>query len=673
LWGGYRFAAGLPDRVQQARLDEGSQRQASWSPISGFAEACRSNVPTAAGVLLLDITATPLAADAVSRTGPEVFGGPYDVDWPNQAAFAYALYPRSVVAMGHLPSASPVGASARFVALWDQVSYRSGVARADTAAALRQLLNIPRVSVVCSYSDPLGDHGWLFAMPGAASVEPGAGSPSPSLTGAGLALTLLGLACLWVIGAMILGGLGLSNSRPGLWASAALPMGCAAITVEMLVFSVSGIRWSLPPLLIPWSVPGALILWNHRALARRMLAWRPGLARIDRYELAGFSALIGILVVVAGASPLVPPQSDGFNLYYFKANAFFNDGSVIPYYGHAADLLFSFPGHPPLVPLIVSWLYLFIGHVQERSTLLLWPALYASLLGSLYVLVRTRTGRKFALAYVLTAAFVAPALLGEAAGSGYTDMPLALYLLLGAGCLWLWAHPARDSWVLVAVSGVFLGAALMTKEEGLVATLAVAAATPLLRWSRRGVSWDAIPPALSTAAVAAAVASPWIALRLVYRLPVLTVDLGSKVDSVVHRLLPAAVGLSSRAGPQLAVAIVVVVAAIIAVRRGRQTVDEVIDRPGQFVASIALMMLAGDMLALAMAPVGIDHQVSIAGTRLVSQAVPLLLLALVQPWRVVVAAAFPGQGNGEGQAEQRDDLSRSAAAADRPAVHAGSV
>jgi hypothetical protein len=645
LWGAYRYATALPDRVQQASLDEASRRQTSWSPISGFAQACATNVPNPARVLLMDITDRPLVTDPTTRTGPAAFGAPDDVDWPNQAAFTYAVYPRSVVSLGHLPPDFQIAdLTTPYVALWDQADYRSGAARADSNAAHQQLAGSPHLGIICSYSDRFGDSGWMFAVNGAlAPVAPGGPGPQ-SLTASGLGLTVLGLVVLWAIGALILGTLGVSILSPGLWAAAALPMGCVAVTLQMLAFSVSGIRWSLAALLFPWIVPAALIAWRRPTWLRRLLSWRFRLSGFDRYEIIAIAGLIGSLVVVAGASPLALPQSDGFNLYYLKANAFFTDSGVLPFYRHASELLFSFPAHPPLIPLIVTWLYLFIGHVEERSTLLLWPALYVSLLGTLYVLVRSHASRHQALWYVLVASLVASGLRVEATGSGFTDMPLALFLLLGAGCLWLWAGSNR-TWVLPVAGGIFLGAAILTKEEGLLGTGAALAASPLLTWVRGKFRWGVLWPGLLAGATAASVASIWITLRLTYRLPVLTIDLGAKLGSVGHRLLPAFTGLGLRAGLQVLLT-AVVIAGVIVVRR-RPSLRQIFDGRFQFLAAMVLALVAGDVLALAMTPVEIGHQVSITAGRLITQVMPLILLALMQPWRVLLEATPAVQTTGE--------------------------
>jgi hypothetical protein len=648
LWSGYRDVAELPNRVHQARLDEISQRQTTWSPISGFAQACATSLPNGTGVTLMDITDRTLVTDPATRTGPAAFGAPDDVDWPNQAAFAYAIYPRSVVSLGHLPPAfQVVDVTTPYIALWEQAAYRSSAARADSVAAHQQLSNSPQVGLICSYSDRLSNSGSIFATKGSVAPVPRTVQAPQSLAGIGVASTMFGLGILWAIGALILGALGIRKSWPGLWAAAALPMGCVAVTVQMLTLSIAGVRWSLAALLIPWIVIASVIAWRRPTWMRQLLTWRFTLPRFDRYEIAALAGLVVSIVLVAGSSPLALPQSDGFNLYYFKANAFFTDGSVVPYYKHAAEFLYSFPAHPPLIPLSVTWLYLFIGQVQERSTLLLWPALYVSLLGTLYALVRTRTSRKQALWYVLFASFVAFGLRGEATGSGYTDMPLAVFLLLGAGCLWLWVGYSRGAGALVAAGGVFLGAALLTKEEGLLDTMAALAAMLLLTWNRSKFRWGVLWPGLGAGAIALAVASIWMAVRLAYRLPNLTVDLGAKLDFVGQRLLPAITGLGLRAAPQLMLA-VIVIAGVILVRRRDPSFGQIFDRRFQFLAAMVLLMLAGDVLGLALAPLEIHYQVSVTASRLVMQAMPLILLALVEPWRHLVEATPSIQSNRKG-------------------------
>lgn len=635
----------LPQKITAARTDESDLRAVTWSPIYGFAQACAPRLQAGAGILLLDPTARAEVTDPATRTGPAAFGDPNDVDWPNQAAFAYAVYPHSVTPLGHLPQgpALPV-APGGYVAVWQQADYRSTAAQSQAATGLRALGTSSQLVELCSYADRWGNRGSIFGPPplaGPADPDP-VTPPSHGSLGAYVG-SLVGLAFLCVIGAALLS---LAGAQMGwLFVAAALPLGCLAVCMEMLAFSVAGVRWSAPLLLLLWLPLFALGLWRVRRRLPRQVMWRAALSGLGQRwgSLEGTErmavvalALLGCLVTAAASLGL--PASDGFNIYYFKARAFFVDGSVIPYYRSAGQLLFSFPGHPPLIPLSVSWLYLVIGHVDEHATLLLWPALYASLLAAIYALVRTVVSRQAALWYTFAAALVAYGLTSLAVGSGYTDMPLALFLLLGAGSLWGWAGSERRWSGSLVQAGLFLGAAALTKEEGLLAALVVLTAILILTWRQAGLRM-ALGAASQAGVVFAVVVMMWLVLRRAYQLPVLTVDLGARLEFVVGRLIPAIAGVGVRALPQLLLAIGVLAAAAIVVRSRGMHLSASLSPRFWFISAIVVTLLGCDVLAIAAAPVELHYQISVAASRLISQVLPLALLALIEPWRL----AWPGR------------------------------
>ena len=638
--GGLILVSHIPQRITAARTDEASLRESSWSPIYGLAQTCAQHLQAGAGILLLDPTARPAATDPASRTGPAAFGDPNDVDWPNQAAFAYSVYPHAVTALGHLPAGQGwLNGQNGYIAVWQQADYRTLEARDQAATARATLRASPGVVELCSYSDRLGDTGAIFAS--RALINTTELDPTPPLGHSSVwayAATLLGLACIWLVGAVLLRLTGPATGFPLL--AGALPLGCFAMSLEMLAFSTAGIRWSPTVLLLPWLPFAALALWRARV-------WRPntfslramvsGLGRrwrsLDHSERVAMVALASLVALIAALAPLRLPESDGFNLYYFKARAFFADGSVIPYYNEARRLLFSFPAHPPLVPLAVTWLYLMIGHVDEHATLLLWPAWFSSLLATMYTLVRSVVSRQAALWYTMAAALVAYELSSSALGGGYTDMPLAVFLLLGAGSLWAWAGSRGGSAALLVQTGLFLGAAALTKEEGLLAAPVVLAAGLLLRWRQESLG-SALRAAAVSGAVFVAVVVLWLVLRRVYHLPVLTVDLGARLEFVLGRMIPAAAGVGVRTLPHLVLAVAVVAAAAVVTRSRRVSLLAVLSSRFWFVVAIVVTLLGFDALAIASAPVEVHYQISIAATRLISQVLPLGLLALIEPWRV---------------------------------------
>ena len=653
-WGTFRLISQVPPRVAAERGHEDSLRNSVWSPIYGFADVCQSGLAAGASVVLVDPTGAPVEVGTSDRTGPAAFGLPGDLDWPNQAVFAYVLYPRPVSAVGHAPQdLQSIAGSAAYIAIWEQRSYRSQEAQAAAQRAESDLRSGKVGQVTCEYTSPDGDRGVVFST-SKAEVPMTTASPAPAPPAGGrvaaYARALLGLTSLWMLGFLLVRLLAGSLRPRLLGAAAALPIGCLAASVQLLAYSSAGILWSGPQLATPWVLVAGAVIWKDRrrarewmpALSRRSIAaaWN-GLGAGDRLALA---ALAGLCLLITVAAPLGLPWSDGFNLYYFKARAFFSDGSTIPYYQHAGSALFSFPAHPPLVPLSVTWLYLWLGEADEHASLLLWPALYVSMLAAFYALLRTRLARSAALWYTLALAVIASELSIQALLASFADLPLAVYLVLACGALWAWAASDSRPAGLLILAGLSLGAAALTKEEGLVAAGIILLATPLLLW-RQAPRWSRTrwTPAAIALPVFAAFAGPWLLLRFNYHLPELTVHLGG--TSVLLSRLPAVVsGLAIRAALPLLPFVALATAAVLARSGWRQALTGRV----WFLLFVVAAQLAVDAAAIAATPVEVRHTVAIAATRLVSQVLPLVFIAFAEIWAGLIG---PGQFAHEAQGD----------------------
>jgi hypothetical protein len=654
--GGYKLLSEVPGRLLGDRVAEDVHRNSAWSPIYGFADVCQSNLGPRSTVLLVDPTGAPAEIPVSQRTGAAAVGLPGDLDWPNQAVFAYVLYPRSVSAVGHVPSDWNSTGSAGYVALWRQGSYRSPEATAAAQEAEVALRKSPGAQEICAYSSAGGDHGVIFRTPGAdAQAATGSGHAPPALPGGRLAAyarVLVGLASLWLVGFLTIRLLAGSALPPLLSSAVALPLGCLDATLELLAYSALGAGWSGPSLAAPWLLLGAVVLWRDRVAGLNWMRKLSTRTAVEVWRVLGVGEKLA-LAVLAGVglvtltAPLGLPWSDGFSLYYFKAMAFFTDGSVVPFYHHASGMLFSFPAHPPLVPLSVTWLYLFLGEVDEHASLLLWPAFYFSMLGGFYALVRTTLARSAALWYTAALALVGYELSTQAMLASFADLPLAVFLLLACGLFCFWVRTERTRIGVLAVAGLLLGAAALTKEEGLPAALVIIAATPLLmrslttRWSR---SW--LVPGAVALPVVAVIAGSWLWLRTHYNLPEQTVHLGGGVSVMLHRLPPAMIGLGARAA--LPLLPFVALAAVVWLMRGQLDWRRLLNGPFWFLLAVVIVQLGVDLAAIAAAPVEVHHQVAIAGGRLVSQVLPLVFLAFAEVWVVVMERArIPALSFGE--------------------------
>jgi hypothetical protein len=660
LFGAYQTLSAVHTQVRAQRTGEYARRLATWSPIYGFSVACAPRVVPQTRLVLVDPTG--------SWSPSTAYGQAPDVDTNNEAAFVYALYPRQVTPLGHVPIQWTIDiAGADYVALWEQVGYRSQSARAAARGAEKTLLKALPENEVCRYADGLGDRGAIFAISpraiqamrssGVAITEPTADTAIRSLaaqTSSWMAFlrTLLGLASLWCIGAMVLYTCSRKALARRLAYALAFPMGCLAMVLELLVSSVLGIRWSVPWLLLPWLLVAGWVLWQARAVLGRRPQVRTlgtALARTWRHLALDERIALAILVSVAGlvivAAPLGMPYSDGFQLYYFKALAFFTDGSLAPYYRHAAQLSFSIPAHPPLIPLSVVWLYLIIGRIDEHTTLLLWPALYLSLLSAFYLLARTAVSRRLALWCTAGLAVIGADLATAAVAGSFTDMPLAVYLFIGCGLLWQWATPGQHSPRILFIAGLCLGAAALTKEEGFSAALIVMAATPLLAW-RRSVDTVATMrpqwwgPLVWVLPALLLVLLPWQGIRLMYPIPELLIQpTGRNLATLLGRLASAALGVSLRAIERWVAALALVVAwGVLHWRRAEKGITWDVRGSLLFLTAVVFVQGAADVVGIAVSPVEVGAEVSTTAGRLLLQLTPLVFLASVELWQVVLDA-----------------------------------
>ncbi len=741
LIGARQLLAPLPGQLRSARMSEAARRAATWPAIYGFARACAPALAPGPGatLTLLDPTGLPPFGEA--------YGIAYDVDQADLNAFMYATYPRAVTPTGHIPAGGTAGLPATdYLALWEWGS--GGYRSPGTVAAARAAEGMLRAELpgrpACAYAGAGGDRGVVFALSPAArralAQSPTGGAtgrtdqatgaaappPLPSVRGSGPAyvLALLGLASLWVIGALalrLIAGRALSTL---LAAALALPLGGLAAGLELLLFSLLAIPWSASWLALPWlllagaaawsvksrwiplgppaasrqtAATGAGAITNVRArkgvpagsrrsqdFAQTLGAAGPrltgrGLAADERVALVLLAVVAAAVTVVA---PVGLPGSDGFSRYYFKAHAFYVDHSATPYYAQAAgraarplaDLLFSLPAHPPLTSLDVTWLYLWIGGENEHASLLLWPALLLSLLAAFYALARGALSRRAALWSTLALALIGTDLSGSAANGGFTDMPLAAYLLMGCGLLWSWAsssqpQPAGASPRPLLVAGLLLGAAALTKQEGLTAALIALAATPLLALRRvrgepsrpRPAWWVPLAWALPAAALAYL---PWALLRLRYPLPDPNIYTGWGLATMLRNAVVAAAGVGARTVPRwYAVYALIAAWALLSRRAGLIGLLARASGRAWFLAAVVAGQLAIDVAGIVVSPIPVRFEVPWAANRLLDQLFPLLLLGAVALWPRVLAPYTEERGavtarDGEPSLIEPDDGSK---------------
>ena len=315
------------------------------------------------------------------------------------------------------------------------------------------------------------------------------------------ALSLLAIAVAGFPAALLLG------LRGPLLAAGCWLLGVGLLTGQMMILSVLGAHFSrlllgscwLIALVAPWAVASLLPGELPRPRLPERLSLRPrvspavSLAALLAILVCAFQTAFALLQAVR-----VPLGSfDAWSLWEYKGRHFWLDAGINGSFLHDHAAIFAHPAYPPLLPLLIAWVYTWLGAADPALMKPLFPAFYATLLLAFGAALLQRRGARVALPATAVLALV-PQIAGYA-GTGLADVPLAAALVASAAALAQWQR--EDRWQLLGVAGLFLGVALLTKREGLFFLLAGLPAVWLATRSLRAVLGLALP--------AIALAGPW--------------------------------------------------------------------------------------------------------------------------------------------------------------------
>jgi hypothetical protein len=264
-------------------------------------------------------------------------------------------------------------------------------------------------------------------------------------------------------------------------------LGALAITLWMLALSSLGLPFGVPLIFYPWFALAVLaLLFNHYVRPRRrpfphLIEKRQPPARLpfsawDRL----FLTLLAVLFVYAVFRAALYPvwAWDAYATWAFKAKVFYLNQTVN---------LQGFEAHnyyPNLVPLLLTYLYLWLMQVNDHLVKLVFPLFGAALLALLYSfflrmgLSRTRSLGLTAFFALNGVTFIVHLYIT------YADLALTYFTLGAVGLIYLWLtdRPPRDA---LPLSAAMCAGMAWCKFEGspLAATIVLAAGLTLL-WLR---------------------------------------------------------------------------------------------------------------------------------------------------------------------------------------------
>jgi hypothetical protein len=258
--------------------------------------------------------------------------------------------------------------------------------------------------------------------------------------------------------------------------------GTGAVSLQMLLYSVAGLRFGVGTIAIPWL--GALIaiagLPHARRTAVAMVSAPASVSRSSRQNSIALCLTALIALQIAYAMFFALSFSirgwDSWEFWFMKARILFTHRALTPDFPPGP----SFADYPLHMPLAVSWLYAAAGSVQDRAAKVLYVLQFAGLLIAFNGLVRSMTSRMHALFFTALLSSV-PVLVIQGAGLppgvdgfglyewdqvGYSDLTLSLCFLLAGGLVCV-AFETKHA-VCLYWAAFFCGVGAWTKNEGLV-------------------------------------------------------------------------------------------------------------------------------------------------------------------------------------------------------------
>lgn len=453
----------------------------------------------------------------------------------------------------------------------------------------------------------------------------------------GTTAVLLVLAVETICGLGVLALLGVARSGRELLRRAGLaPLtGMAWAGVTGATLATAGTRLSLLGLLgltaLTWAAGASRLRLSPASVGSSS---HPPTGAIEK-ALAGASLLATAIICGAALEafrdkPLA--DYDGWAMWGMKARAIAVLGAADPdvFAGGAYERLHV--EYPLLLPSLHALPLQAADGYDSNTVILSCLAIGAAGLLALWSALRDRVRPALLLGFVAAIAAM-PAFFGQL-GTGYADVPLAVVVAAGVAASARWLLEDVGAWL--ALASLFLAAAALTKNEGLLFATAACVALALAARGRRR-------QALVPSGVVALAYAPWQLYTAVHRLERPDFDLSSSFDIplVVDRLDRAPVAVRQLLEEALEprrfglLVLLGVAAALLSLRFGHRGL-------GAFAVGFAVLCLAGLTWIYVLTPYELDVYLPTHSDRVVMA--PILGLAVLAPLMLEESARSRGPG-----------------------------
>jgi hypothetical protein len=313
------------------------------------------------------------------------------------------------------------------------------------------------------------------------------------------ALTVMTL----LVGYAIVGVLGLAATRRQLVSLLPLAylLGLATLGMLAATAAVAGIRFGRAQ---STAVAAVAFLLLARSFVR-LPPGRPAHTRVGVAKLFGWIVAVPLLAYALAAflQRSAFADWDAWAIWDMKARGLYAFGWATPdfFANRAYDA--SHLDYPLLVPGLDALVYRWVGGPSTELVRLEFFLIGAAFVGAVWLLLKARLNRADRWHGVLLVLTV-PVLLLQLA-TGAADVPLATFVALGLLALALWLESGSVPYL--NLGSIFLAAALLTKNEGLLDTGAIAIAGIAALALRR--EWRRVGPFALAIGAAVLPSLPW--------------------------------------------------------------------------------------------------------------------------------------------------------------------
>jgi len=277
-----------------------------------------------------------------------------------------------------------------------------------------------------------------------------------------VATTLVGLGVLRVV---------LYKDRRPFFEEIALSygLGMALIALEFIVFWSIKIRPTAVNILLPW-----LLIFIPLFLTKRIPLKVASLDREKkRYSLFEVFLLSGIVleVILSFFRALIKPieSFDSIAIYAIRSKVFYEAGGIPADFFENITNAFPNSGHPLMIPLIETWVYTFIGSLNDFLVKAAFPLFFVALLIIFYFALREIFDRKKAFIFTFLLATIPQ--FNRFSSVGYADFTLAYFFTTAFLYLFYWMKNRKIRYLII--SAFFMGLSCWTKMEGWALFLAI--------------------------------------------------------------------------------------------------------------------------------------------------------------------------------------------------------